>query len=166
MSEMLAFPIQATRGKSVRFLVPFMLVCTVVMSWLIYSNLRDNHLQPEWVKVAIPAGVIFFNVFAVVTMLGLNRPSDIVITKSTVTVTPLPILIIDSGEPVVYRLSDFRAVDLDFARSRSSSVSYFVILRGKPDTQDIRLDTPKDETPQSFVQKLRSALNLKGSDNA
>jgi hypothetical protein len=160
-ANQLTLPIQATRGRSLKLAIPVFLLGMVILGIIYPYTLSPQDTQygqyGEYYFIPTAINIVLF-ISGYLLLLKRMKPANISISRTSVTIEPMPILGFKCGKSASLNLSDFTGVDLVKKPKQGNTV----VLRSKDSKNDIQLDTPKNTKPQEYAQQLRASLNLKG----
>ena len=166
MTETLALPIQLMRNKNATLIIPLMLVGNIVTAIVTYYILGTvQHAEPI-VQTIAPAALVFMSIPACVFLAVMLSPATIDISRTSVTITPLPIMGFTRGQPENRSISEFESIDVRKIQGSEGGSVTRIFLHGKQGHTDIKCEAPKNAGVHKFAQELGAALDLKVNDDA
>ncbi|MDD3370455.1 MAG: hypothetical protein PHE27_01385 [Alphaproteobacteria bacterium] len=163
----LFLPYRATRGKGIAVMVPVLLANMVFMTWLIVVYFPEFNAGGTFSNPAttylVAAAFVVFDLVGIYVLIAYAKPAHIEISRTGVTLTPMPILGFSFGTATSISMSEFTGVRIETFSSKPVSNAYAVLI-GKSEKTNVIIDTPRGVTPQEFAGQLATTLHLEVRD--
>lgn len=161
-TQPLSLPFHATCGKEMRVLLPGLL-SSIVLAGIVFLYVLPMQ-RPANPNISPSLFPTVFGILAVldgflaVFMFRKLKPAFVEISRTTISVTPMPVLGFTYGTQKHLSPSDFSRIGPTMDNRNNPQEK--VTLYGKEGTESLTLDVPKGMEPKAFAESIASLLNI------